>query len=470
MIVAVAAAACAGAPAGSGGAPTDDDGTTWTAPPVPSTAWTAAPDAAFPVSVSDDGRHVLDAAGRPWVLVGDAGWSSIAMLTPDERDAYLDRLAELGYDAVLVNVVENAFSDHPPQDAAGRSPFVDGLFTSPPDPAYWAEVDAYVDAAARRGITVLACIAYLGLNDADGVAAELRDATDADAAAYGEFVGERYRDAPNIVWVMGGDRTDVEPELLARVDAMAEGVRAGGDGHLMTAHAADGVLGSDVYGDAAWLQIDTVYDVAGRFVDDTHRALATAPARPVLAVEGLYENERDEPLAPGDPYLRYQAWGAFMAGAFGHVFGNNPRWHFGMDGWVFPAPTTWERTLRDPDGTYDRSTIEQGVLGAVVAAWDWSSTVPDVDDRFVTASDGTHPAVARSGPGLGLVYVPDGATATLDASVLGPPPYAVTRIDPTDGASEVVDVPDAGSPEIVLPVGEAHAMGGTDWVYVVTAG
>lgn len=423
--------------------------------------------ATFPARLSENHRQVLDTSGRPWALVGDAGWSSMVMLSAEERHDYLVRLSELGYNAVLVSVIENRFSDYPPFNVQGDAPFSGELFTSPPNPRYWEWVDDYVVDAERRGITVMMCVAYLGYTDEDGVGIPLADASIEQAFGYGAFVGERYTGSPNILWVMGGDRTDVSEALRDRVDAIARGIRSVDQRHLMTAHSADGALGSDVYGEYPWLDIDTEYDIIGNVVGDVHRAVGTTPVRPVMSIEGLYESDRADPLEPGDSYLRYQSWAAFMAGSFGHVFGNNPRWHFGIDSWPFPASWPWQLTLLDPDRLRDRSTIELGLLGDFAASWDWAAAHPDVDGNFVVRSEGSHVAAGRYGPGLGMVYVPDGTTVELDLSALAATSLSIQRFDPTDGTSSPVEVPQSNR-LVASPTDPVNAGGAHDWVYVIS--
>ena len=124
----------------------------------------------------------------------------------------------------------------------------------------------------------------------------------------------------------------------------------------MTAHAADGVIGSDVYGRFDWFQVETVYDIKGETLVDMHRAYGAVPTRPVLSIEGLYEQERNPALRLGDPYLRWQSWTAFMAGAVGHVFGNNPRWHFDYSSAPYGYEGDWRASLDDPEGVLNRGT------------------------------------------------------------------------------------------------------------------
>ena len=74
--------------------------------------------------------------------------------------------------------------------------------------------------------------------------------------AYGRFLGQRYKDFDNIIWVMGGDR---DPGLARQnVDMVAYGIRQHDRRHLMTAHChSDSAVVVQYPG--SWLQIGTSY-------------------------------------------------------------------------------------------------------------------------------------------------------------------------------------------------------------------
>ena len=55
-----------------------------------------------------------------------------------------------------------------------------------------------------------------------------------EAKAYGTFLAERYKDNPNIVWIIGGDtRGDVKTEVW---ETLARTIRSIDKNHLMTFH------------------------------------------------------------------------------------------------------------------------------------------------------------------------------------------------------------------------------------------
>ncbi len=60
--------------------------------------------------------------------------------------------------------------------------------------------------------------------------------TPESARAFGEYLGERYREAP-VIWILGGDENINNEEERAIIEAMAAGLKAGDGGrHLITFH------------------------------------------------------------------------------------------------------------------------------------------------------------------------------------------------------------------------------------------
>ena len=91
-----------------------------------------------------------------------------------------------------------------------------------PNDAYFRHVDALVEFANQRGL-VLAMLPTWGyyVSDVPGIDA-------ARARAYGRWLGARYRSAPNVIWVNGGDRVPTGFEDVYR--ELARGLREGDGG------------------------------------------------------------------------------------------------------------------------------------------------------------------------------------------------------------------------------------------------
>ena len=115
---------------------------------------------------------------------------------------------------------------------------------------------------------------------------------------YGQFIGSRYQDFPNIIWVQGGDltpSTSGEPSQMDLVNAVANGVAAGDGGvHYHAAHWSRGTSGADLPG-LRWLDIDTTYPtfdepVYPQVLADYERDEGVMP---LFLLEASYENEHD---------------------------------------------------------------------------------------------------------------------------------------------------------------------------------
>jgi hypothetical protein len=79
--------------------------------------------------------------------------------------------------------------------------------------------------------------------------------TAVSARTYGQFLGRRYKDCWNVVWVLGGDRVPLGYEGIW--NALAAGIR-GGDGgrHLMTYHVSGTRSSSEYWHTATWLDFN----------------------------------------------------------------------------------------------------------------------------------------------------------------------------------------------------------------------
>ncbi len=173
------------------------------------------PPTIFPLHVSADRRRLLDPAGRPVLLQGDAAWSLIANTTIEGTTRYLDERRALGFNTIMVSVVEYLFSADPPRDLAGAEPFLTpGDFTTP-NPAYMDHVEQVLDLIAERGFLVLLAPAYLGYphphypgfgNRSEGWYDEVVANGPAGNRSWGEYLGRRFGHFDNIMWMLGGDR------------------------------------------------------------------------------------------------------------------------------------------------------------------------------------------------------------------------------------------------------------------------
>jgi hypothetical protein len=212
----------------------------------------------FPLQVGPNGRYLTDADGAPLLIVGDTAWSLVAQLDERAIGEYLDDRQRRGFNAVIVSLIEHKFADRAPAKIDGVAPFAEpGDFTRP-NPEYFDYARRAIEQAHRRGISVWLCPAYLGWGGGDeGFWQEVKSAGPAALRGYGRFVGERFMDLPNIVWMPGGDYALPIEERWAG-NELALGIRDGGARQIMTAHGGQ-TSAVETFGDQNWITVDNVY-------------------------------------------------------------------------------------------------------------------------------------------------------------------------------------------------------------------
>jgi hypothetical protein len=212
-----------------------------------------------------------------------------------------------------------------------------------PREAYFQHVDFVIDKARELGL-------YIGLlptwgdkvfKDTWGAGPEIFNPE--NARAYGKWIGNRYRNKTNIIWIIGGDRNPRNENDVAIWRAMAEGVAQGCGGNdkaLMTFHPQPNDLGdggsSKWFHNDAWLDLNMFQTGHCRENNVWERLQVVynrTPVKPVLDGETIYEdhpvcfNARD--LGTSSAYdVRKHAYFDVFAGGFGHTYGCHDIWQF----------------------------------------------------------------------------------------------------------------------------------------------
>jgi hypothetical protein len=317
----------------------------------------------------------------------------------------------------------------------GDQPWIDDDPSRPND-AYFKHVDELVRAADREGL-ILAMQVSWGwfVNEAQVLNAK-------NARPYGRWLGERYREAGNVVWVLGGDRPASGFEEVWR--EVAAGLREGdGGAHLVTYHPCGGRSSADYFQDAtlSFDMIQTWAEWSSIYPDVLSGALRT-PTRPVVHAEGAYEEGPEYPTGPITPLIvRRQAWWAVLAGGF-HTYGHNQMWRLERG---------FERALDAP------GSVQVGLMKRVLTSRDWWDLVPD-EGIFAsgTGSGPTLNAAARSLNGdVAIVYFSSPGTAVLHLDHIAGGRARATWISPVTGQCRAAGSYDTGNAVGNL-LGRAH--------------
>ena len=419
--------------------------------------------------VSRDGRHLVHADGTPFFWLGDTAWELFHRLSREEADHYLDDRQRKGFTVIQAVVLAELDGLGVP-NAYGDTPLV-GNDPTRLDSGYFRHVDYIVDAAERRGI-------FIGMlptwgdkfNKRWGIGPEIF--TPANARAYGEVLGRRYRTKP-IVWILGGDRAPESPAHLAIVRAMAEGLRAGdGGSHLMTYHPMGARSSSEWFHSDDWLALDMFQsghnapNIANyRYVEaDRQRT----PVKPVLDGEPRYEDHPIDwkpQLGWFDDFdVRQAAYWALLAGAAGHTYGNHDIWQMWQSGRqpISSARTPWREALLHPGSQ------QMGYARRLFMSRPFLELVPDQSLLVTTPADtgAGHMRAARGRDRrYAFAYTPLGHPLTVRLDSLRGPLLRIQWFDPRTGTATPVGAMSAKGSQTFDPPGDEGC--GRDWVLVL---
>ena len=411
---------------------------------------------AYPIKRGINPRYLVDQKGRPFLIHGDSPWSIIVQLTKEETEQYLINRHRKGFNSIIVNLIEHYGADNPPFNRYGDPPFtIPGDFSTP-NPAYFAHADWVLKKAAQYGIQVFLVPSYLGSQGGiEGWYQEMLANGTVKLRDYGRFLGQRYKDYPNLIWLNGGDYNPPNKDV---VNAIAEGILEFDTNHLHTVHCDAETSALEYYPSESWLQINNTYSYRP-VLTKTRADYARTPVSPFFLVESGYEgvNYQTGPLSAQD--LRRQAYWSIFSGSCGQFFGAYPLWGF-FEGW---------QPQMDAGGSQGMANLKR-----LMESRSWWTFVPDVNNTIVVAGFGDpsssdpsqyYVTAARAADGSSFwAYIPTGRTITVDMSRISGSLVQSWWYSPRTGeAITIGQFPNVGSLNYTTPESEGSTQ---DWVLV----
>ncbi|MBK7134421.1 MAG: glycoside hydrolase family 140 protein [Bacteroidales bacterium] len=427
------------------------------------------------LKVSENKHFLVFDDGTPFFYLGDTGWELFHRLNKEETEKYLENRRAKGYTVIQAVVLAELNGLNSP-NAEGNRPLLNNNPLTP-DEKYFAHVDWVIKKAEEKGI-------FIGVlptwgdkwNRKWGEGPQIFNPD--NAKAYGKFIGQRYKNNPNIIWIVGGDRP-VETEIQRQtVVAMAEGLREGDGGrHLISFHPTGGNGSSQYFHNEPWLDFNMRQN--GHSQSYTERYYATSedyrldPPKPVIDAEPIYEdhpvnfNPDQNGHSTATDVRRPLYWDLF-SGAFGHTYGHHSVWQMWSPGRnpVNRPLMPWYEAIDQPGAgqmVFGRMLMESRPFitripdNSIIVPDNITSSVPGAGSyRFVATRDqeGTY----------AMVYVPVGRKFSVRMDVIKGKDIVAWWFNPRNGeAKEIGKFTNTGTQSFNAPAPGENL----DWILVL---
>ncbi len=435
------------------------------------------------VRVSENGRFLITEDGSPFFYLGDTAWELFHRLTLEEADLYLTVRSNQGFNVVQAVILAELDGLHTP-NANGHIPLI-GDDPTKPNEYYFRHVDSIIRLAEKKGI-------YMGIlptwgdkvhSGLWGIGPAIFDKN--NAYLYGKFLGERYRDFNNIVWILGGDRPGEGYEDIWT--SMAKGISDGlGRKPIITYHPTGGQSSSQWFHNMEWLSFN-MWQSGHCLVDAPNWDMIRSdydktPIKPVIDGEPNYEGH------PIDPYLRKwkpeygrftdyevrkQAYRAVFSGACGHTYGHHSVWQMYDERY---KPTTFPNVYWY-EAIYAPGAKQMIHLKNLLLSFPYFTRIPaqdmligitpppppkGIDDR-INDKRASHPVATRDKEGsYALIYFPlANQPLNIDTSSLLGCVIKASWFDPRTGERYYIGEFSKGTLKFTSP------LGGPDWVLIL---
>jgi chitodextrinase len=365
------------------------------------------PAANFPAAVSPNGRYLVDQNGKPYFIQGDSPWFLTESLVAADVDYYLSSRWAQGYNSIILDIVAQSLDSGNAFDSNiyGQHPFTNILsgFTNlaSVNLNYFTNIDWVINDAAKYGICVFAYPLYDGYGGA-GWYHEMSGNSSNTLYSYGQFIGNRYKNFTNIVWIGAGDYS--EPGALGNClwNIVAAGIASMDTNHLITAQAARPSPASYY---SRFITLNSSYPGQFTYI----QSLANYQQSPVLASfdrEPYYEHRNVTGTPFNDLDCRNFFWWSVTSGDAGCFYGDENQW---------PFASGWQSEMWDAGATTMTNVIK------LMNTRPWYNCVPDSGHTTVTSGYGASGTMdyltcMREATGKTIfIYIPrDQMTPTVD--------------------------------------------------------
>jgi hypothetical protein len=365
----------------------------------------------FPVKVSANQRYFVDQNGNPVFWLGTTQWQLFREYTVEEARTILEKSSSHGF--AFVQVMLMGVGDGTAPNVYGQKPWINNDPLTPNE-AYFKNVDAVVRIARDNNLAISMTLYHQRYR---------QHITMTNARRWAKWLGERYKDSPNIVWSM---TPEARQEFVPILRELAAGLHAGDKGRCLVTFKPDPAPYSSSFIHAEpWLDFDSMQTWNGvRLIYPmVTKDYNLKPVKPVLMAEGAYEAGSEYGFEVTPLWIRRQAYYSYLAGGH-HTYGHNDSWR------VLP---TWKKALDAPGA------VQMGILKKIFMARNqWWLLAPD---QSVFASGGRtegdvlHLAARHQDGKWAMLYLADNASFSVNLGKIGAAKVNLSWINPETGVA-----------------------------------
>lgn len=280
------------------------------------------------LKISDNGHYFQFEDGTPFFWLGETAWYLFQRLNREEIEVFLENRHQKGFNVIQAAIVRG---DLKIPNQYGKTAFR-GLDPEKPEEDYFQLVDWTIQKVLEKNMFI-GLLPTWGDQVSDLFGTGSIRFNEKNAYSYGRFLGNRYKDLPNIIWILGGD----QPAFTDSSDwrpvwrSMIKGIKDGSNGNaLVTYHPWGEKSSTDFWKNEDILDFNMLQSGHARHDipvwEWISRDFNISPAKPVLNGEPNYE---DHPVnwKPENGYfrdydVRKQLYRSVFSGGCGVTYGN----------------------------------------------------------------------------------------------------------------------------------------------------
>lgn len=430
------------------------------------------------LQVSENGHYFQTEDGKPFFWLGDTGWLTFKKLNRDEIKTYFKDRKEKEYNVIQIMTLHseemaNVYGDSALVNKDVSKPLITkgNDFNIPEEYDFWDHVDYVLDVAEENGL-------YIGMVPIWGTSVKKGKVNLEQAKSYASFLGDRFKDRKNIIWLNGGDTPGEENTEIW--NAIGSILKSKNPYALVTFHPFGRTDSSDNYHDASWLDFNMFQSGHRRYDQETEGKMYAQdnykyvnvdfklkPTKPTIDGEPSYEgipqglHDTLQPLWIDKDLRRYAYWSVFAGGA-GFTYGHNAVMQMFREGDnpAYGNKKIWREALHDP-GAKQMKYVKQ-----LMMQFPYFNRTPDAS-LVVNQGEKYNYLAATKGEDYALFYTYNGRNISVNMGKIKGDKVEASWFNPKNGiTNKIGDFKNTGVQDF-KPEGEVED--GNDWILILTS-